>query len=132
MFPEIYSIYGIFHSFASKLPLQLTSIWKYSMGLVSGHKRRKHVFRTSEVLQSAEINTESSFSIHETGVKLTAAEHFLSSSYNEIAALFVGPISDQWAQFPDTNEEARLSTQIKLKLLHVTLNDFHSLILIKL
>ena len=42
-------------------------------GPVSGHKRRKHVFRTSEGLQSAEINTESSFSIQETGVKLTAA-----------------------------------------------------------
>ena len=32
-------------------------------GPVSGHKRRKHVFRTSEGLQSAEINTESNFSI---------------------------------------------------------------------
>ena len=42
-------------------------------GPVSGHKRRKHVFRTSEGLQSAEINTKSSFSIEETGVKLTAA-----------------------------------------------------------
>ena len=30
-------------------------------------------FRTSEGLQSAEINTKSSFSIQETGVKLTAA-----------------------------------------------------------
>ena len=42
-------------------------------GPVSGHKRRKHVFRTSEGLQSAEINTDSSFSIQETGVNLTAA-----------------------------------------------------------
>ena len=40
---------------------------------VSGHKRRKHVFLTLEGLQSAEINTKSSFSIQETGVKLTAA-----------------------------------------------------------
>ena len=46
-----------------------TTVW----GPVSGHKRRKHVFRTSEGLQSAEINTESSFSIQETGVNLTAA-----------------------------------------------------------
>ena len=45
-----------------------TTVW----GPVSGHKRRKHVFRTSEGLQSAEINTESSFSIQETGVYLTA------------------------------------------------------------
>ena len=37
-------------------------------GPVSGHKRRKHVFRTSEGLQSAEINPEISFSIQETGV----------------------------------------------------------------
>ena len=42
-------------------------------GPVSGHKRRKQVFRTSESLQSAEINTENSFSIQETDVKLTAA-----------------------------------------------------------
>ena len=43
-------------------------------GPISGHKRRKHVFLTSEGLQSAEINlTKSSFSIQETGVKLTAA-----------------------------------------------------------
>ena len=42
-------------------------------GPVSGHKRRKHVFRTSEGLQSAEINTKSRFSIQETGFKLTAA-----------------------------------------------------------
>ena len=40
---------------------------------VSGHKRRKHVFLTLEGVQSAEINTKSSFSIQETGVKLTAA-----------------------------------------------------------
>ena len=50
-----------------------------------------------------------------------------------MAALFVGPISaGQWPQFPATNEVARFSTQIKLQLLHVTLNHFHSLILIKL
>ena len=42
-------------------------------GPVSGHKRPKHVFRTSEGLQSAEITANSSFSIQETGVKLTAA-----------------------------------------------------------
>ena len=42
-------------------------------GPVSCHKRRKHVFRTSEGLQSAEINTDSSFSIQEKGVKLKAA-----------------------------------------------------------
>ena len=42
-------------------------------GPVSGHKRRKHVFRTSEGLQSAEINTESSFISQEIGVNLTAA-----------------------------------------------------------
>ena len=40
---------------------------------VSGHKRRKHVFHTSEGLQSAEFNTESNFSIQKIGVKLTAA-----------------------------------------------------------
>ena len=40
-------------------------------GPVSGHKRRKNVLRSLEGLQSAEINTESSFSIQETGVKLT-------------------------------------------------------------
>ena len=50
----------------------------------------------------------------------------------KIGALFVGPITGQWAQFPATNEAARFSTQIKLQLLHVTLNHFHSLILIKL
>ena len=32
-------------------------------GPVSGHKRRKRVFRTSASLQSAEIKTKSSFSI---------------------------------------------------------------------
>ena len=42
-------------------------------GPVSDHKRRKHVFHTSEGFQSAEINTDSSFSIQETGVNLTAA-----------------------------------------------------------
>ena len=45
----------------------------YSMGLSFRPQRRKHAFRTSEGLQSAEINTDSSFSIQETGVKLTAA-----------------------------------------------------------
>ena len=44
----------------------------------------------------------------------------------------MGPISGQWAQFPATNKVARFFTQIKLQLLHVTLNHFHSLILIKL
>ena len=60
-------------------PFKNTTVW----GPVSGHKRRKHVFRTSEALQSAEINTESSFSIQEAGVKLTAAEHIFSLSYIE-------------------------------------------------
>ena len=69
-------------------------------GPVSGHKRRKHVFRTSEALQSAEINTESSFSIQEKGVKLTAAEHVFSLSYDENCGSLcgsyfrpVGPVS---------------------------------------
>ena len=75
----------------------LCTVW----GPVSGHKRRKHVFRTSEGLQSAEINTKSSFSIQEAGVKLTAASQFF---------YFVGPIVGQWGQFPVTNEEARFST----------------------
>ena len=44
----------------------------------------------------------------------------------------MGPISGRWAQFPARNEVARFSTQIKLQLLHVTLNHFHSLILRKL
>ena len=47
----------------------ICTVW----GPVSGHKRRKHAFRTSEGRQSAEINTDSNFSIKETGVKLTAA-----------------------------------------------------------
>ena len=50
----------------------------------------------------------------------------------KIATFFVCAISGQWAQFPATKEEERFPTQIKLKLLHVTLNHFHSLILIKL
>ena len=53
-----------------KLPKELRNT---VCGPVSGHKRRKHVFLTSEGLQSAEINTKSSLSIQETGVKLTPA-----------------------------------------------------------
>ena len=60
-------------------------------GPVSGHKRRKHVFRTSEGLQSAEINTKSSFGIQETGVKLTCAEHYFYLSYNENGGSLGGP-----------------------------------------
>ena len=46
--------------------------WCTVCGPVSGHKRRKHVFRTRESLQSAVSNTKSSFSIQKTDVKLTA------------------------------------------------------------
>ena len=49
-----------------------------------------------------------------------------------MTALFVGPISGQWAQFLAMNEATGFSTQTKLQLLHVTGNHFHSLILIKL
>lgn len=69
-------------------------------GPVSGHKSRKHVFRTSEGLQSAEINTKSSFIIQETGVKLTAAPHSFYLSYNKNGGSLsgsnfrpVGPVS---------------------------------------
>ena len=64
--------------FDSSQLLSLSANWFFRingtvLGPVSSHKRGKHVFRTSEGLQSAEINTKSSFSIQEIGVKLTAA-----------------------------------------------------------
>lgn len=69
-------------------------------GPLSGHKSRKHVFHTSEGLQSAEINTKSSFIIQETGVKLTAPPHSFYLSYNKNGGSLsgsnfrpVGPVS---------------------------------------
>ena len=74
-------------------------------GPVSGHKRRKHVFLTSEGLQSAEINTKSSFSIQQTVVKPTTALTLFLLELQRKRRLSL------WVQFPASGPSFRPRTK---------------------